>query len=1090
MKRILCYLIFCLLPWQLAAQSGQEIGLPLITNYSPKMYKGDQQVWSIVQDKQGLMYFGTSAGLMEYDGVKWRRVFANKINSTFSHEAIRALAKDKHGVVYYGGNGSIGYLDKDTFGNTHAVSLLAHIPEEYRGFNGVWSVYSTGDSLYFQAREYIFKIGAGAGKRAGTSKVWKPETAFMYAFYLDGTYYVHQQGLGLYKMVGNELQRIPGSEFLGEDRMQVMLPYPSAPQGEKQYLLATFSGGIFLFAGNTLKSFPTQLDDMLSSGARIYKAIQLNNGSYAFAFTGKGLLLMDKEGRLLNKFNLETGLISNASYVTYQDQSGMLWLGTDNGISRVEISSPITYFNEHQGINSSVQSIKRSEGDLYVGTSLGLFRFDKSRQAFERDPVTKAQQVFSLEKDGEDLLVSGDGLYAIIGGQTLPIRVSTGGDFIVAKILVSKVQPDLLFCGGGFGLAIFSRRKSSSREAGVGSWHFEGFVPGISKFIYSIAESPQGDVWAGDHVKTIYRIELTRNSEGSLDLQNSSVEEYNAEQGDVPFIGSVFSAGSKTFFPAISGFYTFDETNKGFVKDSTFGKAMTGRNPINFTIVEDDIGRVFVQWGDKQRLAIPKTGGGYELDDNFFSTLTGESFTSIYSEANGITWIGTNEGLIRFDEKVNQNRGQPLFTTLLRQVTSGKDTLNLQAQLSGSTYAAPALPFQSSSLRFSYAAPFFEQEHRTLYQTFLEGFDEEWSGWDSNFYKEFTNLPAGNYRFRVRAKNIHNSVSDEAIYAFTIYPPWHGTWWAYLIYAMLFAGGVLGLVHYRSKSLKRENQILEEKVDHRTKQLQQSLENLKAAQAQLVQQEKLASLGQLTAGIAHEIKNPLNFVNNFSVLNVELLEEVFEEAQKLEQNETLEEITQILEDVKANLQKIHQHGSRADSIVESMLQHSRGGSGKMEPTDLNALIKENVNLSFHGIRAGKQPIDAAIELQLDEHVGQVPLNAEDFSRVILNLCNNAFEAMREKVLWNPTAAYSPKLTLRTTRTAGEVQVIVIDNGPGIPEENKDKILQPFFTTKKGTDGTGLGLSITHDIVKAHGGTLAIHSKEDSGTTIVVHLAAK
>ena len=249
--------------------------------------------------------------------------------------------------------------------------------------------------------------------------------------------------------------------------------------------------------------------------------------------------------------------------------------------------------------------------------------------------------------------------------------------------------------------------------------------------------------------------------------------------------------------------------------------------------------------------------------------------------------------------------------------------------------------------------------------------------------------------------------------------------------------------------------------------LEIALKELEATQDQLVQQEKLASLGQLTAGIAHEIKNPLNFVNNFSEVSVELIEETKEELSAVsdqlsaEDRENVDEALEILQDIEMNLRKIHEHGSRADSIVKSMLQHSRGGDGTMEPTDINPIIKEYVNLAFHGMRAGKEPINVDIELDLDENAGNVPLIAEDFSRVVLNIVNNAFDAMREK-LKNPesriqdSGEYQPVLMIRTSRKDSTITIEFQDNGPGIPEEMKDKILQPFFTTKKERQAPGWG----------------------------------
>jgi signal transduction histidine kinase len=314
--------------------------------------------------------------------------------------------------------------------------------------------------------------------------------------------------------------------------------------------------------------------------------------------------------------------------------------------------------------------------------------------------------------------------------------------------------------------------------------------------------------------------------------------------------------------------------------------------------------------------------------------------------------------------------------------------------------------------------------------------------------------------------------------------------------------GVFDLAYKRFEDLKKAEKDLVE-IKEAKKKAEEALVELKATQSQLVQQEKLASLGQLTAGIAHEIKNPLNFVNNFSEVSIEMIEEIRESRLKTQdtrhKTEADEIEDEILEDIKANLKKIHEHGSRANGIVTSMLQHSRGGSGKMEPTDLNGLIKEYVNLSFHGMRAGKNPINVDIILDLDPEVKEVSLIKEDFTRVVINLCNNAFDAMREKVLKtedrrrktedgnSENTKYDPKLKVITSLEKGQVRIAFEDNGPGIPDEIKDKILQPFFTTKKGTEGTGLGLSITHDIVKAHGGELKVESTVGKRTEFTIKL---
>lgn len=305
--------------------------------------------------------------------------------------------------------------------------------------------------------------------------------------------------------------------------------------------------------------------------------------------------------------------------------------------------------------------------------------------------------------------------------------------------------------------------------------------------------------------------------------------------------------------------------------------------------------------------------------------------------------------------------------------------------------------------------------------------------------------------------------------------------------------GVFDLAYKRFEDLKKAEANAQKAakdlivIKEAKKKAEKALIELKAAQEQLIQQEKLASLGQLTAGIAHEIKNPLNFVNNFSELSSELIDEVFLELENLESSDTKEEIMAILEDVKSNLVKVHEHGSRADSIVKSMLQHSRSSSTKLESKEINPIVKEFVNLAFHGMRAGKNPINVTIDLQLDEHVGELKIISEDFSRVILNLCNNAFDAMRDKLNSVGASNYEAKLSVITKASKNAIQIDIQDNGPGIPKEIRDKVLLPFFTTKKGTEGTGLGLSISHDIIKAHGGEIKLKSDDTLGTVFSIYL---
>ncbi len=264
--------------------------------------------------------------------------------------------------------------------------------------------------------------------------------------------------------------------------------------------------------------------------------------------------------------------------------------------------------------------------------------------------------------------------------------------------------------------------------------------------------------------------------------------------------------------------------------------------------------------------------------------------------------------------------------------------------------------------------------------------------------------------------------------------------------------------------------------------LQKSLEELKAAQALLIQSEKMASLGELTAGIAHEIQNPLNFVNNFSEVNAELIAEMKDEIDK----GNIEEVKAIADDIEANEQKINHHGKRADAIVKGMLQHSRSSSGVKEPTDLNALVDEYLRLAYHGLRAKDKSFNATMKTDFGENIGNINVVPQDIGRVILNLITNAFYVVDEKKK-SGVENYEPTVTVSTKKIGDKVEVRVKDNGNGIPQKVLDKIFQPFFTTKPTGQGTGLGLSLSYDIVKAHGGELKVETKEGEGSEFVIVL---
>ncbi|HRI22835.1 MAG TPA: ATP-binding protein, partial [Panacibacter sp.] len=296
---------------------------------------------------------------------------------------------------------------------------------------------------------------------------------------------------------------------------------------------------------------------------------------------------------------------------------------------------------------------------------------------------------------------------------------------------------------------------------------------------------------------------------------------------------------------------------------------------------------------------------------------------------------------------------------------------------------------------------------------------------------------------------------------------------------------IIALIQYRnSKHRQKVNTIL---VEQKAK-VESTLSELRSTQTQLIQSEKMANLGDLTAGIAHEIQNPLNFVNNFSEVNNELIDELKAERSKVksERNEQLED--DILNDIKQNLEKINQHGKRADAIVKNMLQHSRSRSGTKESANPNALCDEYLRLSYHGLRAKDSSFNAIMKTDFDNSVQNINIIPGDIGRVLLNLYNNAFYSVGEKNKMQ-IENYEPTVSVQTKKINDKIEISVTDNGNGIPQKIVDKIFQPFFTTKPTGSGTGLGLSLSYDIIKAHGGEIKVQTREGEGSEFIIVLPA-
>jgi len=402
------------------------------------------------------------------------------------------------------------------------------------------------------------------------------------------------------------------------------------------------------------------------------------------------------------------------------------------------------------------------------------------------------------------------------------------------------------------------------------------------------------------------------------------------------------------------------------------------------------------------------------------------------------------------------------------------------------------LQYDQNNFAFSFAAIDYREPESIRYFTKMEGYDNTWREALGDKVVNYFNVRQGAYVFRIKVMS-GEGAEEEKIITIRVLPPWWETWWAFTIYGLLFLAAIFAIYRFQKQRIIRMERQKAQQVELvQAKEIEKAYHELRSTQTQLLHSEKMASLGELTAGIAHEIQNPLNFVNNFSEVNKELIQEMKEEIVKGNTKEAMLLAGNIMD----NEDKIILHGQRADAIVKSMLQHSRSSTGQKEPVDINAMADEYLRLSYHGLRAKDKSFNAKLQTHFDTGINIINIIPQDIGRVLLNLYNNAFYAVMEKKN-SGIEGYDPSVTVRTKKQGKNIEIMVKDNGPGIPDKIMDKIFQPFFTTKPTGQGTGLGLSLSYDIIKAHSGELIVksvneksadnRSAEETGTEFIITL---
>jgi signal transduction histidine kinase/DNA-binding response OmpR family regulator len=782
-----------------ASARGAEAGQPFVRVYTPKEYGAPDQNWAIEQDDRGVIYVGNNAGVLEYDGASWR-VIKTPNNST-----ARSLAKDGQGRIYVGAVGEFGYLAPDATGVTRYFSMLAEVPAENRAFADVWRTLVTPDAVYFQSPQYLFRWSGGR------LRVWKPQTRFYRAAVAAGTLYIGQPETGLLRLVGDDLEAVPGGRQFTDEGRPVILPYD-----EGRILIGTRADGLFLADGKSVARFPTEVDEWLRT-TDLYRGAVLPDGTFALTTTGGGMAIIDRQGRYLHRFDASTG-VGDAIYCVFPDRQGALWLGLESGIARVETPSPVSIFDRAAGLaGGGVNFIRRHAGTLYVASSRGVYSLKTPGPATRPGMPRQANALFApvagigltvqswwLESVDDPsgrlpsqlLAATGDGVYRIEGGSAVLILESMTGSLQPAVLHRSRRNPVRVFVGLFDGLA--------SLRLDGGKWVFEGRIEGVGDEVRSMVEDSDGRLWLGTTTGGVVRIDFGSSAPGGAQADlplNPRVERFGVAHGLPQTAVNVAEVGGRLCFLSTADLFRFDSGEARFVPDPTFklvGVDADGAGT-DGVLREDGHGKVWLNFGRESGVARRQADGSYAVETAPYLRFSQFQTSVIYPEPDGVVWFGGRDGLIRYDPALRKELAAG-FSALIRRVVVNGSPVPLGGG-AGPSGKPPAFEYENNAPRFEFAAPTFDDESANQFQHRLEGLDADWSAWTKENNRDFTNLGFGSYRFRLRAKNVHGQVSGEAVYAFTVLPPWYRTWWAYLIYLALLGAGVFAVDRIQRRRL-------------------------------------------------------------------------------------------------------------------------------------------------------------------------------------------------------------------------------------------------------------------------------------------------
>ncbi len=1115
-----------------------EGGSPHLFTYTTDNGLALDNITSSLLDASGNLWFGTwGGGISKFDGISFTNF--NTAHG-LSNNLVHCLAQDTDGNIWIGTDGD-GVSIYDGYAFSHITTIQGLASDIVYGL--------TADS---KGNMWIATGGGGASKYDGTSifnynvENGLPSNSIIkIAEDKKGHIWFATGNSGVSRFDGSSFTHFTTEDGLADNAVNCItldssdnIWFGTRGGGVSKYQQTSESGGNVLFTNYTVT-------DGLGHH-EIWKIIEDREGNLWFATGGGGVSKYD--GKQFSNFTTSQGLPVNMIYSIIEDRSGNIWIGTAGGGVTLFLETAFRIYSIKQGLgaNSVYGITEDNDGNLWFGTNGGgVSKYDsKAFTNFTYDQGLAHPLVISSVKDSNGRLWFGTGGGGVSmyqegsnGSQNATFTTYNANNGLQNDVIYSIIEDgvgNLWFGTGGGGLIKFDGNIMPEGQASFTAFTTTQGLAGNT--VYSLFEDSKGNIWIGTAGGGVSKFDgksftnFTTEHGLANDIVWSILEDkfgklwFATQGGGVSrFDGATFSSFTTIQGLADNSAYDLLADNEGNIFIGTnLGFTVVPEHAVNLPVAEfhpyleyyntafgypmrdvnkgiflDSKGKIWAGSGSNKAALV--SFDYYALKKKKLKPAAKIKSISINDKA--ISWSSLLSADLMHDEPDYANAYVADEIKTLGKVLSGSERQSLQEEMKSVKFSGInrfenfpeklILQNRHNNITIAFSTDELARAHLIEYKYFLEGYSKNWSPIINKTTVTFGNLWEGDYTFKVMARYTGPSEeaakawSEAAVYSFTVLPPLYRSWWAYLIYVILLLVIIRRIhLYQKAKTIRKERERAQQKELEQAKEIEKAYAELKSTQAQLIQSEKMASLGELTAGIAHEIQNPLNFVNNFSEISSELIDEMNEELDKGD----IAEAKAISGDIKQNLEKINHHGKRADAIVKGMLQHSRTSNGHKEPTDINALADEYLRLSYHGLRAKNKSFNADFKTDFDHNLPKINVVPQDIGRVLLNLINNAFYAVNKMPRENMDG-YKPKVIVSTKHLNEHIEIKVKDNGPGIPPEIKDKIFQPFFTTKPTGQGTGLGLSLSYDIVKAHGGKITVESLKDNGTEFILTLPA-